>query len=114
MRSGTPPKETHEVPTTDNRSVDQPVNGCLCHTTDAARHTDPGGVTLKFTVTLEKDEDGFFLVSCPTFAGCHSQGKTREEAITNIKEAIRGYVASLVKHGEPIPTTQVEEVEIAV
>lgn len=69
---------------------------------------------MKFTITLEKDGDGFFLVSCPTLVGCHSQGKTREEALANIKEAIRGYVISLRKHGEPIPTTQVEEVEIAV
>jgi predicted RNase H-like HicB family nuclease len=87
----------------------------LCRTADATRHgIGTGGVTLKFTVTLEKDEDGFFLVSCPALVGCHSQGKTREEALANIKEAIRGYVASLRKHGEPIPTPQVEEVEVAI
>jgi len=68
----------------------------------------------KFAVTLEKDEDGFIVASCPAFPGCHSQGKTKEEAIANIAEAIRGYIASMRKHGEPIPTTEVEEVEVAV
>ena len=69
---------------------------------------------MKFTVTFEQDEDGFFVASCPTLPGCHSQGRTREEAIANIAEAIRGYIASMRKHGEPVPVTEVEEVEIAV
>ncbi len=70
---------------------------------------------MKFAVTLERDEDGFFVVSCPALPGCHSQGRTREEAIANITEAIRGYVASMRQHGEPIPKiTEVEEVEVAV
>ena len=49
---------------------------------------------MKFAITLEKDEDGFIAASCPTLPGCHSQGRTRAEAITNIEEAIRGYMAS--------------------
>ena len=69
---------------------------------------------MKFAITIEKDEDGFYVVSCPVLRGCHSQGKTREEAIANITEAIRGYIASMRKHGEPIPTTELEEVEVAV
>jgi len=70
---------------------------------------------MKFAITLEQDEDGFFVASCPALSGCHSQGRTKEEAIANITEAIRGYVASLRKHGEPIPTiTDVQEVEVAV
>lgn len=70
---------------------------------------------MKFVITLEQDEDSFFVASCPALPGCHSQGRTREEAIANITEAIRGYVASMRKHGEPIPTiTEVEEVEVAV
>lgn len=70
---------------------------------------------MKFAITLEQDEHGFFVASCPALPGCHSQGKTREEAIANISEAIRGYVASMRKHGEPIPAiTEVEEVEVAV
>ena len=69
---------------------------------------------MKFAITLKEDEDGFIVVSCPALLGCHSQGRTREEAIANITEAIRGYIASMRKHGEPIPVTDVEEVEVAV
>jgi len=58
---------------------------------------------MKFAITLESDEDGFIVASCPVLRGCHSQGKTKEEAIANITEAIRGYIASMRKHGEPIP-----------
>ena len=42
-----------------------------------------GRNTIKFAVTLEWDEDGFIVASCPALLGCHSQGKTREEAIAN-------------------------------
>jgi len=70
--------------------------------------------SLKFPIILENDEDGFVVASCPTLPGCHSQGRTKEEAITNIKEAIRGYIASMRKLGEPLPVTEVNEVEVAV
>jgi antitoxin HicB len=73
-----------------------------------------GRKTAKFLVTLEHDEDGFVVASCPALPGCHSQGKTKEEAIDNIREAISGYIASMRKHGESIPVTSVEEVEVAV
>jgi predicted RNase H-like HicB family nuclease len=69
---------------------------------------------MKFAITLEQDEDGFIVASCPAFPGCHSQGRTKAEAIANITEAIRGYIASMRKHGEPIPVTDIEEVEVAV
>ena len=70
---------------------------------------------MKFAITLEQDENGFIVASCPALPGCHSQGRTREEAIANISEAIIGYVASMRKHGESIPAiTEVEEVEVAV
>ena len=69
---------------------------------------------MKFAITLEKDEDGFIVASCPALPGCHSQGKTRQEAIANIEEAMRGYIASKRKHGESLPVTDVEEVEVAV
>ena len=69
---------------------------------------------MKFTVIIDQDEDGFHVASCPALPGCHSQGKTRDEALENIAEAIRGYVASLKKHGEPVPQEDLEEVEVAV
>jgi len=51
-----------------------------------------------------------FIAECPALPGCISEGKTREEAIANIKDAIKGYLASLEKHGEPIPPSISEEV----
>jgi len=44
--------------------------------------------TYNFPVIIEKDEDGFFVADCPELVGCHTQGKTLEEAITNIRDAI--------------------------
>lgn len=72
-------------------------------------------VCMKFRVTIEPDEDGIFVAQCPSLPGCISQGKTREEAQANIKEAITGYLASLKKHGEPIPPPITEEIiEVAI
>jgi len=62
-----------------------------------------------YRVTIEVDEDGVFVVECPSLPGCVSQGKTRAEAISNIKDAIQGYLASLKKHGEAIPPPITEE-----
>jgi antitoxin HicB len=70
---------------------------------------------LKFAVTLRPGEDGFIIASAPALPGCHSQGRTEEEAIANIREAIRGYIASMRRHGEEIPSiTEVREVEVPV
>jgi predicted RNase H-like HicB family nuclease len=46
-------------------------------------------------VIIYPGEDNYWVVECPSLPGCVSQGKTREEAIQNIKEAIQGYVAAL-------------------
>ena len=43
---------------------------------------------LQFKVLIEQDEDGIFVASVPAIPGCHTQGDTYEEALTNIKEAI--------------------------
>jgi predicted RNase H-like HicB family nuclease len=73
------------------------------------------GGTKKFAVTLEQDEDGYVVASCPALPGCHSQGRNDEEAIANIKEAIRGYIASMLRHGEMVPgIKEVREVEVLV
>jgi len=69
---------------------------------------------MKFLITLEEDEDGFIVAECPSLPGCVSQGKTREEALANIEEAIKGYIASLRKHGEPVPQAEVTELEVTV
>jgi antitoxin HicB len=69
---------------------------------------------MQFLVTLEKDEDGYIVADCPALPGCLSQGKTRDEALTNIKDAIEGYLTSLRKHGEPLPSAEVTSVEVKV
>lgn len=51
---------------------------------------------MEYPVVLEKDEDaGGFVVYCPILKGCVSQGETEEEALENIKDAIRTYLLSL-------------------
>lgn len=45
--------------------------------------------TYNFPVIIEKDEDGFFVADCPDIPGCHIQGRSLEEAITNIRDAIK-------------------------
>ena len=69
---------------------------------------------MEFLVVLEEDEDGFIVAECPSLPGCLSQGRTREEALANIKEAIEGYLASLRKHGDPLPSTEVASVEVKI
>jgi len=65
---------------------------------------------VKFRVTIESDEDGIFVAECPALPGCISEGKTRDEAMSNIRDAIQGYLESLKKHGEPIPAPITEAV----
>ena len=65
---------------------------------------------MKYRVVIEQDEEGFFVAECPALPGCISQGKTRGEALANIKDAIQGYLESLKKHGEPVPPPISEEV----
>jgi predicted RNase H-like HicB family nuclease len=65
---------------------------------------------MKFRVLVEEDEDGVFVAQVSSLPGCVSQGKTRDEAIRNAKEAITGYVESLRAHGDPIPPPIGEEV----
>ena len=64
---------------------------------------------MKFRVTIEQDEDGNFVAQCPSLPGCISQGKNREKALTNIRDAIQGYLTSLKKHNEAIPPPIEEE-----
>lgn len=65
---------------------------------------------LKYRVLLEQDEDGIYVAECPALPGCVSQGKTRDEALHNIHDAIQGYIESLNKHNEPIPPSIQEEI----
>jgi antitoxin HicB len=65
---------------------------------------------MKYRILIKQDEDGIFVVECPSLPGCISQGKTKQEALLNIQDAIRGYLESLKKHNEPIPPSVDEEI----
>lgn len=64
---------------------------------------------MRFRILVKQDEDGIYVAEVPELPGCISQGKTREEAVANIKDAIGGYLFSLKKHNEPIPPSIEEE-----
>lgn len=69
---------------------------------------------MRYRVLIEQDEDGAFIAEVPVLPGCISEGRTREEAVKNIKEAMSLYLESLEAHGEPIPPAITEElVEVA-
>lgn len=65
---------------------------------------------MKFRVLIERDEDGVFVAQVPSLPGCVSQGETRADAITNVQEAIAGYLESLSDRNEAIPPAIEEEV----
>lgn len=54
-------------------------------------------------VILYLGEDGYIVAECPSLSGCISQGKTRTQALENIREAISLYIKTLVEEGEPVP-----------
>jgi len=56
----------------------------------------------RFSVVVEKDKEGYF-VFCPELQGCYSQGDTYEEALGNIRDAIRLHLEDRVASGEEIP-----------
>src|SRR3989344_3710785 len=57
---------------------------------------------MKYRIIIEQDEDGFWVAECPSLPGCVSQGRSREEVIVNIKEAIEGYIAALQEDKLPV------------
>ncbi|HWP92301.1 MAG TPA: type II toxin-antitoxin system HicB family antitoxin [Thermodesulfobacteriota bacterium] len=59
-------------------------------------------------------EDGYWVAECPSLPGCVSQGKSKEEVIANIKEAIQGYISALEEDGLPIPEEHFEALIVAV
>jgi predicted RNase H-like HicB family nuclease len=54
-------------------------------------------------VIIYPGEDGYWVAECPSLPGCVSQGKTKPEALLNIKEAIHGYIAALEEDGMQAP-----------
>ena len=68
---------------------------------------------MKFLVTVTQDEDGMYIVVCPSIPGCVSQGKTPEEAERNIQEAIQQCLEVRAVKGMPL-TVEVREVEVPI
>jgi predicted RNase H-like HicB family nuclease len=71
---------------------------------------------LTLPIIVEGDSDGYF-VSCPTLQGCYSQGDTYEEAVENIRDAIRLHIDDRIANGEDIPeqvSVSLSTVEVAV
>lgn len=67
---------------------------------------------MKFNVTIDRDEDGIWIINCPAIPGCVSQGKTKDEALENIKEAIRLCLDVRSEQGLPL-TIETRQVEVA-
>jgi len=65
---------------------------------------------MRYRVVMEQDEDGVYMAEVPALPGCISQGRTRAEAVENIREAIAAYLESLRAHNEPVPPPITEEV----
>ena len=59
---------------------------------------------MRYTVVLEQEPDGGYVASVPTLPGCISQGDTKPEALSNIREAIELYLEDCRDAGDPIPT----------
>ena len=63
---------------------------------------------MKLHVTVEKDEAGYYVAEVPALPGCLSQGKTYDEALSNIKEAIEGWFEVMEAKASPTPSRLVE------
>lgn len=64
-------------------------------------------------VFIHPGEDGFWVAECPSLPGCIPQGENRESAITNIREAIEGYVLALQEDGLPVPEERFDALLLA-
>ena len=68
---------------------------------------------MKLSVTLERDETGMIVAECPAIPGCISQGRTEDEALRNIHEAIVGCLEVRAQQGLPL-TVRTVEVDVKV
>ncbi len=65
-------------------------------------------------VIIYAGEDGYWVAECTSLPGCISQGKTKEEAVINIKHAIQVYIAALEQDNLPVPPETFEAMVVAV
>lgn len=68
---------------------------------------------MKFTINMYQDEDGMYIVDCPSIPGCISQGKTEEETLVSIEDAIKECLEVRSEKGIPL-TISTRQIEIAV
>ena len=68
---------------------------------------------MKFQVTIDRDEDGIWIVECPSIPGCVSQGETKEAALENVKEAISLCLEVRAERGMPL-TIETRQIEVLV
>jgi predicted RNase H-like HicB family nuclease len=68
---------------------------------------------MKLSVTIDRDEDGVWVVECPSIPGCVSQGKTKRQALKNIEEAITLCLEVRAERGLPL-TIETRQVEVVV
>jgi predicted RNase H-like HicB family nuclease len=68
---------------------------------------------MKFLTVINRDEDGVWVVECPSIPGCVSQGATRDEAMANIREAIAACLEVRAEHGMPL-TIETQQIEVAI
>ena len=68
--------------------------------------------TYRFQVIIEQDEDGFYIADVPALPSCHTQGKTFEEALENIRVVISICVQEMQENGQTIDTHYPEVVGI--
>jgi len=67
---------------------------------------------MKLTISLDRDEDGIWIAECPSIPGCVSQGSTKEEAVENVKEAIKLCLEVRAEQGLPL-TIETRQVEVS-
>ena len=66
----------------------------------------------KYLVTLTPGKMGYIVAECPALPGCVSQGKTRQEALQNIQEAIAGIIEVRKVQKLPIPSPDIVEISV--
>jgi predicted RNase H-like HicB family nuclease len=66
---------------------------------------------MKYLVNIDRDEDGIWIAECPSIPGCVSQGRTKDDALANIHDAIHGCFQVRAERGMPL-TVEILQVEV--
>lgn len=67
---------------------------------------------MNFFITIDRDEDGVWIVECPSIPGCITQGSSKQEALNNIQEAIQLCLEVRAERGLPL-TIETRQIEVA-